>query len=403
MDPEPSRPQRSAQRSLLPSWLGTVLPAILIPPPALVVVGTTDSPLPTPWVVLIVVAVVVVVALRHRFPLGAAATVVGLAVLTLAFDGPVVSIFIALVVVVFSAARLTDRRTSLIVAGTAALVVGGSAALLLGDQFGLIRSFIQVCAMVGFAAAAGDATRSRAAVIQVMTERARRAEESLESEARRRVAEERLTIARDLHDVMAHQIAVINLHANVASQALRTRPDDAERSLFTIREAARTVLGEIESLLRVLRVGDPERAEGDGTAPVPDLADLDRLVADFERSGLRVDLRRVGDAVEVAEPVGLAAYRIIQEALTNAHKHGNDASALLQLEYDQRTLEVTVTNTVYPATSPAVRDEDTRGHGLVGARERAAGVRGELETTFGPGPVHRLTARLPLPSDSGHP
>lgn len=118
--------------------------------------------------------------------------------------------------------------------------------------------------MVGFAAAAGDASRSRRAYIDTITERARRAEETKESEARSRVAEERLKIARDLHDVMAHQIAVISMHAGVASQALPTRPDDAERALATIRQAARTVLGEIASLLRVLRAADPSRA---GQAP----------------------------------------------------------------------------------------------------------------------------------------
>ena len=257
---------------------------------------------------------------------------------------------------------------------------------------------LQLAAFVGFATAAGDANRSHAAYIHGITERARRAEETKEAEALRRVAEERLRIARDLHDLLAHQIAVINLHSSVASQALPERPADAEKSLATIREAARTVLGEIGSLLSVLRATD---AGGTGlsTAPVSGLADLETLLIDFERSGLIVEHRVAGAARPLPGAVDMVAYRVVQEALTNAHKHGADHSALLHLDYQPDGIEVTVTNTVTAQPRPGSAAAETAaaaaGHGLLGARERVGSVGGRLTAARGPGPVFRFTAWLP--------
>lgn len=371
-----------------------VVPGVFAPPNDTLVDGSGPQ-WPTVLTVVMTVAACLIVGLRLRYPRATAAAVIAAGVATLAVDGPLFSYLAALMVVVFSVARHTDRRTAVIVAAVAALTVGVAGAAFLPEEWGTVRPFVQVSAMVGFAAAAGDASRSRRAFIDTITERARRAEETKESEARRRVAEERLAIARDLHDVVAHQIAVINLHAGVASSALRSRPDDAERSLVTIREAARAVLGEIGGLLNVLRTSDPPAAGPTaGLAPVPGLSELDRLVANFARGGLHVDVRTVGTPFELPESVDLVAYRVIQEGLTNAQKHGRDASALLQVEYDPALLDVTVTNTV--ATMPGPVRSHTPGHGLTGARERVAAVHGTLDASFGPGPVHRLNARLPL-------
>lgn len=371
-----------------------VVPGAFAPPNDLLVNGGGPQ-WPTVPTVLLTVAAGLLVGLRLRHPRGAAAAVIAASVAAMAAGGSLFSYLAALMIVVFSVARHTDRRTAVIVAAVAAATVGVTGTALLPEEWGTVRPFVQVSAMVGFAAAAGDASRSRRAFIDTITERARRAEETKESEARRRVAEERLAIARDLHDVVAHQIAVINLHAGVASSALRARPDDAERSLGTIREAARTVLGEIGGLLNVLRTSDPPAGPAAGLAPAPGLAELDRLVTDFARGGLRVDVRTVGTPYQLPESVDLVAYRVIQEGLTNAQKHGSDASALLQVEYDPALLDVTVTNTV--AAKPRASRSQTPGHGLTGARERVAAVHGTLDTSFGPGPVHRLTARLPLP------
>lgn len=381
-------------RDRVPRPVRLLAPVLLMLPALVGPEGMGRSQLAAGWTIALVVAAAVALVLRQRYPRRALVAAVALAVAGLVLQGPFLALVAGLVVVVFSVARHTDRRTAIGATVLAAAVAGTTAAITLGQEWGVFRSFGQVAAFLAFAGAAGDGGRSRAAYIEAITGRARRAEESKESEARSRVAEERLRIAQDLHDVMAHQIAVISLHAGVASQAVRERPADAERSLLTIREAARTVLAETQSLLRVLRSAQagarPERA---ATAPVPGLADLDRLVADFTRGGLQVDLRRVGRPVALPQEVDIVAYQVVQEGLTNAQKHGLDGSALLQVEHGDELLELTVTNLVARGTD---RGADAGGHGLVGARERVASVGGRLETSYAPGPVHRLTARLPL-------
>jgi signal transduction histidine kinase len=384
-------------RHVLWRRLGSVLPPLVLLPAAFGPNGFGALGPRPQWEVPLCLAAMVVVALRLRFPRSAAGAAIALCLVALLVQGPVGAMLAALVIVVYSVGRHADRRTTAVLAVTATVLVGVPAAVTLGDEWGAVRAFVQVLALVGFAAAAGDGARSRHAFIDATNDRVRRAEESKESEARSRVAEERLKIARDLHDVMAHQIAVINLNASVASQALRSRPEDAERSLSTIREASRTVLAEIASLLRVLRASDPAlTSDTSAPGPVPGLGQLRHLVEGFEVSGLRVDVRVVGEQVDVPEAVDIVAYRVIQEGLTNAHKHGSDPSALLQVEFGRHLLEVTVTNTVH-AAGDRIHDA-SEGHGLLGARERVAAVAGELTTSFGPGPVHRLVVRLPLPA-----
>ncbi|TFD93497.1 two-component sensor histidine kinase [Cryobacterium lactosi] len=386
--------------SRLPAWLRHGILLLLVIGPSFARTDIGGSILSSPAAFGLALVSAGAVLLRRRAPLvGASAAVVACA-LGFAVDGPIVTYLIAALIGVFAVARWLPRRTSLIFSGVTVLVIGAATFVFLDSTWHDARAMLQLTAFVGFATAAGDANRSHAAYIRGITERARRAEETKEAEALRRVAEERLRIARDLHDLLAHQIAVINLHSSVASQALPARPDDAEKSLATIREAARTVLGEIGSLLTVLRATD---AGGTGltTAPVAGLADLEPLLIDFERSGLRVDLRVVGTPRPLPGAVDMVAYRVVQEALTNAHKHGADHSALLHLDYQPAAVEVTVTNTVDPpaAAGSAAEPSAGAGHGLLGARERVGSVGGRLSAARGPGPVFRFTAWLPTETD----
>ena len=385
--------------SRLPAWLrhSILLVLVLGPSFARTDIGGNITSSPAAFGLALVSAGAVLA--RRRAPLAGASAAVVACVLGVAVDGPVVTYLIAVLIGVFAVARWLPRRTSLIFSGATVLLIGGATLVFLDSSWHDARAMLQLAAFVGFATAAGDANRSHSAYIHGITERARRAEETKEAEALRRVAEERLRIARDLHDLLAHQIAVINLHSSVASQALPARPDDAEKSLATIREAARTVLGEIGSLLSVLRATD---AGGTGlaTAPVAGLADLDPLLIDFERSGLRVDHRVVGVPRPLPGAVDMVAYRVVQEALTNAHKHGSDRSALLHLDYLPAGVEITVTNTVDTPSAPgpaapAAEPAAGAGHGLLGARERVGSVGGRLTAARGPGPVFRFTAWLP--------
>ena len=379
--------------SRLPEWLRDTLLVLLVLGPSFARTDFSGNVTSSPAAAILMALSAGTVLLRRRAPLVGASVAVLACVLGLAVDGPVVAQLIAVLIGVFAVARWQSRRTSLIFSGATVLLLAGATLMFLDSSWHDARAMLQLAAFVGFATAAGDANRSHVAYIRGITERARRAEETKESEALRRVAEERLRIARDLHDLLAHQIAVINLHSSVASQALPDRPDDAETSLATIRQAARSVLGEIGSLLTVLRATD---ADGSGrpTAPVSGLADLEPLLTDFERSGLQVDHRLAGQPRPLPGAVDLVAFRVVQEALTNAHKHGADRSALLHLDYRADGLEITVTNTVAAPRGSTTPDTST-GHGLLGARERVGSVAGHLTAARGPGPVFRFTAWLP--------
>lgn len=346
------------------------------------------------------ISVAVILPLRRRWPFPVLGATVLLFVLgaVLGELGPASSLPVA--IAVFAVVTRVPRRTSVIT--TAATIVVLGVAALLSEPGGVLDPrMIQLVAVVGFAAALADGVKSRRAYIMAITDRALRAEESRESEARRRVAEERLRIARDLHDVVAHQIAVINLHAGVASAAVGSRPDDAERSLATIRAAARTVLGEIGDLLAMLRAGSDD-AKKMALAPLSGMDRLEELLEQFRQTGLDVTLRRVGTAVELPSATDLVAYRVIQEALTNAHKHGSDHRAHLLIEYAPETIMVTVTN---PADSKSQQPgQETMpgppGHGLLGIAERVESVRGNLQTTMAGVSPFRLEARLPLPGSA---
>ncbi|CAN5389828.1 histidine kinase [soil metagenome] len=260
---------------------------------------------------------------------------------------------------------------------------------------------IQLLALLGFAAAAGQGTQARRAYIDAITERALRAEQTRESEARRQVAEERLRIARDLHDAVAHQIAVINLHAGVASQALPERPDDAQKSLATIREAARSVLSEIGDLLRVLRAAPGSQLESasmshsprDGSA----LTRLQSLVALFSASGLTVNLRVTGTERALIPARNDVLYRVAYESLTNAQKHGSLGTAELTVAFEPTAVGLTITN---PASRSRVAAGKAHapisGHGLIGIRERLAEVGGTVTSDFIDDSRFTLVATVPL-------
>ncbi|GAA5195349.1 sensor histidine kinase [Microbacterium jejuense] len=383
-------------RPRLPRAAGDVIVAVLVlmltfaPSP-----GDAYQP-PAPLTIGLAVVAVLVLPLRRRWPLPVLAGVVVLFAVA-AFTGALnPGLALAVAVGMFGVTnRLTRGAGFIATALTVVVVVGLCLIVVLPDwdprviQYGLTT-------VIG--AAVGDATRSRRDYITAITERAERAEQTREAEARRRVSEERLRIARDLHDAVAHQISVISLNAGVASSALASRPERAEQALATIRSAARTVLGEIGDLMEVLRAdesGDPSAVR---TAPQPSLDQLDRLVQGFIDGGLEVTVRTEGDLRAVGDAPSRVAYRVVQEALTNAHKHGVEHRAHVLLAAGADALTVVVTNPVDDGrTDGGGVDAAAPGSrlGLTGLRERVASVRGTVETGPVPG-GWRLQARLPL-------
>jgi len=299
-------------------------------------------------------------------------------------------------VAVFTVADQTNRRCT-VVAGilTAAVMYTG---VTMHSQHGWDNGAnLGTLAWVGLAAAAGDAHRNRRGYIAEMVERARKAEAERDTEAARQVTEERLRIARELHDILAHHIAVIHVHAGLATATLTTATETSRESLGHVRRAAADVLGELSALMQVLRAGDEDPTHpGLPDAPVPGLDRLGELIDNYRRSGAQIKVSVTGRVVTLAPATDLAAYRIIQEALTNADKHGVPGTTELDLRYGPGYLQCDLRNLA--ANRPP---GPGTGHGLIGMRERAASVGADL--SHGPDQNHyHVSARFaaPQPTDT---
>jgi signal transduction histidine kinase len=232
----------------------------------------------------------------------------------------------------------------------------------------------------------GDVTRQRRERIAQLAERAERAEREAARERRLAAAEERTRIARELHDSAGHAMNVILVEAGAARLLRESDPDRSTRAIETIEDVARSTIGEIDRLVHALR---DERSAGGDLAPLPGTRDIETLVERHRAHGLRVTFRREGEPPGPYTAVDRAAYRIVQEALTNAARHGDGAADVL-LRFGEEQLEIAVTNPM-PADAPA--PENGR-HGLVGMRERVALLGGTLAA--GPdGDSFRVRAVLP--------
>lgn len=243
-----------------------------------------------------------------------------------------------------------------------------------------------VAAVLAFAgAAAGSALRGQRQYWQELEQRARDALATRESEANRRVAEERLRIARDLHDVVGHEIALINMHLGLAEVGLEPGDTATRSSLHAAREGVQTVLRETQHILDVLRVD----SDVESTRPVAAFEEIPDLVDSFRAVGLTVDLT-LPAALRLGAEVSAAAYRIVQEALTNAQRHGT-GSAQINAVAAEAVLTLTITNPVSPRAAPKGR----AGYGLVGMRERAQSAGGHVSAEER-SDMFTVTATLPI-------
>ena len=340
------------------------------------------------------VAAFLLLLARRRAPLPVLAlTVLGEVAFTVLASQPSRALKITVLLVIYTVARAVPRRTALIATAGTALVLYAVIAYAMGSAFSPEAG--AVFAWTGMFAAVGGTVRTWRDYVAAVEERALRAEASKEEEARRRVAEERLRIARELHDVIAHHIALITIQAGVAGHFLRDRPDQADVALGHIRDGGRTVLDELGSLLHVLRQSGDESDETQPTEPVPGLARLGGLLESLTAAGLSVRHRQAGRPRPLPTAVDLAAYRVIQEGLTNAHKHGATAEADLLVDYGPDGMRIRITNPLHTGPSPVPAAAGT-GHGLTGMRERAHAVDGSFRAGAEPDGRFRLDVRLPL-------
>ncbi|CAM5232927.1 histidine kinase OS=Streptomyces microflavus OX=1919 GN=G3I39_05275 PE=4 SV=1 [Streptomyces microflavus] len=285
---------------------------------------------PEVFSVLLMVLAASALVLRRRHPMAVLAVTGGLTATEYIFMDPPAPVVMSTVIALYTVASRTDRPTTWRV-GLLTMGVLTVAAMVFGSTPWYSQENLGVFAWTGMASAAGDAVRSRRAFVDAIRERAERAERTREEEARRRVAEERLRIARDLHDVVAHHIALVNVQAGVAAHVMDKRPDQAKEALAHVRDASRSALNELRVTVGLLRQsGDPEAP----TEPAPGLAVLDELVTTFRNAGLPVEVAGADRGPKLPAAVDLAAYRVIQEALTNVRKH---AGAGARAEVERRT------------------------------------------------------------------
>ncbi|MBB6417097.1 sensor histidine kinase [Streptomyces sp. AK010] len=327
---------------------------------------------------------------RRRAPMAVLALTGTLSVIESVTGDPRAPVAMSAVIALYTVASTTDRPTTWRV-GLLTMTVLTGAAMAAGPLPWYAQENLGIFAWTGIGATAGDAVRSRRAFVQAIRERAERAERTREEEARRRVAEERLRIARDLHDVVAHHIALVNVQAGVAAHVMDKRPDQAKEALAHVRDAGRSALNELRATVGLLRQsGDPEAP----TEPAPGLDRLDELIGTFRSAGLHVEVARADQGTTLPAAVDLAAYRIIQEALTNVQKHaGPQAKAEVSVVRVGPNIEITVLD---DGSGENEIQDSGGGHGLLGMRERVSALRGTLTTGPRYGGGFRVHAILPL-------
>ncbi|MCH0565131.1 MULTISPECIES: sensor histidine kinase [unclassified Streptomyces] len=385
-----------------PTWVDGFWAVVLL---GISLVAETANPETTgtssPVVVLpVVLLLCATVALRRRWPERMLLLAIGLGAAQVALDVETRVTDFALLVIVYTVAATGARWASRL-----ALATGLGAATLAqlrwpNEHAGVLGNLaIVVFQTVPFALAwvLGDSIRTRRAYYAQLEERATRLEKEREAQAKVAVAAERARIARELHDVVAHNVSVMVVQADGAAYVLDAAPDQAKKALETISSTGRQALAEMRRLLGVLRTG--EHQEAGEYVPQPGVEQIEDLVEQCRGSGLPVDFKVEGTARPLPSGVELTAYRIVQEALTNTRKHGGvNAGASVRLVYFDDGLGLLVEDDGKGAPHELYEEGgfDGQGHGLIGMRERVGMVGGTLDAGPRPGGGFRISALLPL-------
>jgi MYXO-CTERM domain-containing protein len=339
---------------------------------------------------LLGLAVAALLFARRRWPLGVLIGSVGVLWVYYGLEYPAFSPAVPLAAAAyFAAAAGHIRAAATVLAGVVLFGVGW-------QTFGEDASLASVVgtgtladiALFAAVLLLGEAVRNRRAWAEEVHGRLQRAEEDREREAARRVDEERLRIARELHDVVAHTVAGLNVQAGVAADVIDDDPEHAKAALRTIREQSRTAISELSATVGLLRGG----ATGRPDAPAPRLAGLDALVQTAARAGVAVELSVSGTARPLPGAIELTAYRIVQESLTNVVRHAHASAASVLVRYEPDALVVQVDDDGRGAATTA---NGAGGFGLIGMRERAAAVGGSLQAGPRPGGGFRVHTELP--------
>ena len=346
-----------------------------------------------PVTYLLALAMVLPFGIHRQKPLVAAAVVLGsLLVYSLAHYGPYpgINAFVLLFAITLHGERRESRAVFAATLLTLTIAIWAQPAAV-----ATASTWFSTFLVATVAGLLGENLRHRRERWTALEERARFVEMEREERVRRAVIEERLRIARELHDVVAHAMSVIAVQSGVGHHVIDTQPEEARRALASIETTSRAALTEMRRLLGVLRQeGEPHAV----LTPAPGLADLPVLVAQVNEAGLEVTVTESGEPTEASVPVDLTAYRIVQEALTNALKHGGPA-AQVTIAYSPGEVYVEVIDDGHDGHDGQVRrarPANAIGHGLIGMRERVAVFQGDLVAGPRPGGGFRVAAHLPL-------
>jgi signal transduction histidine kinase len=334
--------------------------------------------------------------LKHRSHPRTAVTVAAVcAVITIALGYLLTPLLLAPVMAaLYWLATVTDRKTTRVFGVTTMIAVTVAAALSHSmEQVTLLLRTIGPFFWLLLPLAAGNMTRLRRAYLRSVQARAEHAERTREEEARLRVAEERMRIARELHDVVAHHLALANAQAGTAAHLARSNPAQTRKILDDLTGTTSSALRELKATVGLLR--EPDDPDAGTLEPSPGLGRLPELVAACESAGLRVTLTTEGEPQPLSPGVDLTAFRIVQEALTNVTKHAAAQAAHIRLAYTGNRLTITVTDDGSTA-APVPTAERGRGFGLMGMRERAQSVGGSLCAGHRPEGGFEVTTALPL-------
>jgi signal transduction histidine kinase len=291
----------------------------------------------------------------------------------------------------YTTGAVCERRVSLAALAPTVVVIAGMS-FATADAAGRETSAVGGAATAAVLALGvwglGAYAQTRRRYARELEDRARRVKREREQRTQIAVHEQRASIARELHDIIAHSVSVMLVGVRGARDVLRTSPDVAFDTLGRVEATGEQSLVEVRRILALLR--QPEQAAESG--PLPSLADLDEMISGYREAGLPATLDIVGDPRSLPSGVELSVYRIVQEALTNALKHSQPTRAVVTLCFRSEQLEIEV---VDDGPSPA-ESETPEGHGIVGMRERVALLGGQLEVGRRAGGGFRVAARLPI-------
>ncbi|MEV4549098.1 sensor histidine kinase [Nonomuraea wenchangensis] len=348
------------------------------------------------YVLLIVSGAAVAVRRRWPVPVFLTTALASLVYYTLDFpDGPG---WLGLFVALYTVAAYGDGRRSLMIAGVGTSVLAAVwlvAAADIEPSAAIGWVYFRIGASV-MSAALGESVRSRHVIAADAQERAELAERTREEEARARVDAERLRIAREVHDTVAHAIAIINVQSGVTAHVLDKRPEVAREALRTIEQTSSRALREMRAILGVLRDDDDDDGE---RVPYPGLGQIGELTAKARAAGLDVEVEESAPGTPLPSAVGGAAYRIVQESITNVVRHVGPTRVTVALDPGIESLEIRVTDEgrrAAPGRHHGTPGPAGPGHGIAGMRERCRLLGGELDAGPTPDGGFEVRARLPL-------